>query len=71
MTIELVLYGSADLIPAAYALVHQHGIAFYDALYLALALQLDVPFITADRRLYQRIAQLPLVVWLGDYAPTL
>lgn len=70
LAIDLHLYGNPDLIPAAYGLVHQHGIAFYDALYLALAQQLDVPFLTADRRLYQRIQQLPKVIWLGDYAPT-
>jgi predicted nucleic acid-binding protein len=55
------------LIPAAHALVHQHGCAFYDALYLALADRTGLPFITADRRLHQRIGHLPNVVWLGDY----
>jgi predicted nucleic acid-binding protein len=57
------------LIPSAHALVHQHGCAFYDALYLALADRLQLPFITADRRLHQRIGHLPNVVWLGDYVP--
>jgi predicted nucleic acid-binding protein len=56
------------LILAAYPLVHQYGIAFYDALYLALSQQLDLPFITADGKLYQRLSQLPSVIWIGDYA---
>jgi len=56
-----------DLIPDAVDLVYQHGCAFYDALYLALAVRLSIPFVTADRRFYQRTAQLPEVVWLADY----
>ncbi len=48
------------------ALAHQHGCAFCDALYLALAQRLGIPFITADRRLHQRIGHLPDVVWLAD-----
>jgi predicted nucleic acid-binding protein len=66
---EITLYHTADLIIAALPLVYQHDIALYDAVYLALAQQLDVPLITADRRLHQRIRNLPAVVWLGDYAP--
>ena len=56
-----------ELIADAVSLVHQHGGAFCDALYLALAVRLSIPFITADRRFYQRTAQLPEVVWLADY----
>jgi predicted nucleic acid-binding protein len=55
------------LIPAAYALVHQHGCAFYGALYLALAEHPHIPFIMADGRLYQRIGHLPNAVWLGNF----
>jgi predicted nucleic acid-binding protein len=56
-----------ELISEAYPLVHQYGIAFYDALYLALAERLAIPLITADRRLYNRVRQLPSVIWIGDY----
>lgn len=59
--------GTDALIRAAFALVHQYRIAFYDALYLALAQDLDIPLITADRRFYQRVSQLPTMVWIGQY----
>ncbi len=51
----------------AYDLVHRHGIALYDALYLALSLRLQIPLMNADRRLQQRLGQLPNVVWIGHY----
>lgn len=58
------------LITGAYELVHQHGCALYDAYYLALAEQLSAPFLTADRKLYDRLRHLPYVVWPGDYTPS-
>lgn len=57
----------AGLLPAAFALVHRHGCALYDASYLALAQRLGIPFLTADRKLHRRIGHLPEVVWLADY----
>lgn len=59
--------GTDALIRAAFPLVHRHGIAYYDALYLALADNLGVPLITADRRFYQRVRTLPQVLWLSAY----
>ena len=56
------------LIVAAYALVHQYGIALYDGLYLALAQRLQRPLITADNRFYQRVRSLPSATWIGDYS---
>lgn len=58
---------SAELITSAYNLAIQHDCAIYDALYLALAEQLDIPFITADRKLHRRVYHLSYVIWLGDY----
>lgn len=58
-----------ELIVAAYSLVHQYRCSFYDALYVALALDLQLPLITADRKLYERIKELPGIIWLADYAP--
>ena len=56
-----------DIIATAFTLVHQHGCAFYDALYLALSQILGIPFITADRKFFQRLGHLPDVVWLADF----
>jgi predicted nucleic acid-binding protein len=67
LTLGIHTVGSDGLILSAFPLVHQHAIAFYDALYLALAKMLQIPFITADNRLYQRIAGLPGVIWISDY----
>ena len=56
-----------ELVMSAYELAHRHGCAFYDALYLALAEQLQLDLVVADHRLYQRVGQLPGVIWIGDY----
>lgn len=48
---------------------HRYGCALYDALYLALAQQLGLPFVTADAKLYRLIRARPEVVWIGDYPP--
>jgi predicted nucleic acid-binding protein len=58
-----------DLIQDAFPLLGQHNIAYYDALYLALANQRQAALITADNKLYQRIKGLPNVTWVGDYQP--
>ncbi|HLB12681.1 MAG TPA: type II toxin-antitoxin system VapC family toxin [Dehalococcoidia bacterium] len=69
LSLGLKTVDTAELISDAYLLVHRHDCAFYDALYLALAQILDAPLITADRKLYQRISELPKVIWIGDYSP--
>jgi predicted nucleic acid-binding protein len=67
LSLPLQSIDTDELILSAYPLVHRFGCAFYDALYLALSQSLHAPLITADRRFYQRIQQLPDIVWLGDY----
>lgn len=44
-------------------LAGRHGITVYDGAYVFLAQSLQVPLVTADRRLAQRCADLPFV-WL-------
>jgi predicted nucleic acid-binding protein len=52
------------------SLSDQIGISTYDALYLALAMKLDAPLITADRRLFEKAnAQKANILWIGDYPP--
>jgi len=58
---------SDDLIRLAFDLSQQYDCALYDGLYLALYQQLGIPLITADNALYQKIKQLPNVIWIADY----
>jgi predicted nucleic acid-binding protein len=68
LALDLSLTDDTALALDAFRLVHQHGIAYYDALYVALALRHGVPFVTADRKLHSRISQLPGVVWVTNWA---
>jgi predicted nucleic acid-binding protein len=68
LSVRMEVFRSRDLLLPAYHLVHEHGCVLYDALYLALALHLGIPLITADRRLYRRIERWPNLIWLGDYS---
>lgn len=68
LALALPTFRDDALIFAAMDLVYRHGCAFYDALYLALAEHLAIPFITADHKLYRRTRHLPLVKWIGDYS---
>lgn len=47
-----------------------YGITIYDSLYLALAVARDIAFVTADRKLLQKLSGDPnlmaLVRWVGD-----
>lgn len=67
LALPLQTMDANEHILSAYALVHQHGCAFYDALYLALSQAMSAPLITADRRFHLRVKSVPNVVWLGDY----
>ncbi|HJS85643.1 MAG TPA: type II toxin-antitoxin system VapC family toxin [Acetobacteraceae bacterium] len=45
------------------------SLTVYDGLYVALAAQLDLPFVTADRRLFEAVPRRPGAVdvrWIGD-----
>ena len=66
LALGLTTVGTDELILAGYPLVHQYAIALYDALYLALAFSMQCWFVTADRKLYQRISQSSAVVWISD-----
>lgn len=65
-TLPLARMDSAPLLPGALQASRTYDIAPYDALYLTAAERIGATFITADRRLYQRIQQLAYVRWLGD-----
>lgn len=69
LSLPLRTVNSADLLRAAYPLVHRYEIALYDALYVALAERLNIPFVLADQQLFERVGRLSGVQWLGDYRP--
>ncbi len=69
LNLPLPTFADAPLLTAGFLLARQYGIAFYDAVYLALAQREQVRLITADRKCYNRIAHLPDVLWLGDWQP--
>ncbi|HYB72755.1 MAG TPA: type II toxin-antitoxin system VapC family toxin [Candidatus Sulfotelmatobacter sp.] len=52
---------AAPLLKRAARLGRDYGLTFYDASFLALAVELDCPLITADRRLFDHVQALPRV----------
>lgn len=46
-----------------------YSITAYDASYLVLAENLDIPFVTADKKLYNSVKKVKWVKWLGDIKP--
>lgn len=71
LALGLTTISDNEVIHSAYGLVHQYDVAFYDALYLACAITLNCPLVTADYRFYQRIRTLPSALWIGDYGTTI
>jgi predicted nucleic acid-binding protein len=43
-----------------------YSITAYDASYLSLAENLDIPLVTADKKLYNSLKKIKRVKWLGD-----
>lgn len=60
---------TADLLADAYNLAITHRRTVYDSLYLALTIQEECQFVTADERLANAVgSSLPTVVWLGNWS---
>jgi len=57
---------ATPLLKRAVRLGREFGLTFYDASFLALALELDCPFVTADRHLFERTSRLPRVRHLSQ-----
>ncbi len=58
----------ADLLRRTARLGRELNITFYDASFIALAEQLDCTFVTADRKLHDRVSRLPRVRHLSAVA---
>ena len=61
---------SHELLPQAISIAIKHDRTVYDSIYLALAIQLGCPFVTADDRLANAVAaHIPNVIKLSDWTP--
>lgn len=68
---SLTLHPCRDLIAEAVRLASAYDRTVYDSLYLALAIRLDAPLVTADEKLFNAMARTPLagrVVWIAQAA---
>lgn len=52
---------------AAHEAAHAFALSFYDACFIALAQELDLPFVTADERLCRQVVALPFVEPLASF----
>lgn len=55
-----------EIINLAVTLAFEYNITVYDAFYVALAKDLELVFITADRRLCERVSNLNFVMFIGE-----
>jgi predicted nucleic acid-binding protein len=60
---------AVPLLKRAARLGRELALTFYDASFLALAVELDCPCITADRRLFERTGDIPRVRHLSRIGP--
>ena len=60
---------ATPLLKRALRLGRQFGLTFYDASFLALAVELDCPFVTADQRLFEHTHSLQRVRHLSHVGP--
>ena len=66
--LPFVLAQTADLLDEALRLAIAHERTVYDALYVALSVREQCPFVTADEKLVNAIsATFPNVVWVGNW----
>ena len=59
---------SIDLLLAedAFRFAREHDITFYDASFVALSYLLQASFITADKKLFAKVKNLPTAIFLGS-----
>ena len=68
-SIPIHSHPSGDLLDAAFYLANRNRRSIYDCIYLALAMLLDGRMVTADRRFYDGIHEVPErkhLIWMGD-----
>jgi predicted nucleic acid-binding protein len=67
LDLHLSILDEPALALTAFELTHEHGCAFYDAVYLAAAIRIGARLVVADRRFFTRVAGHPNIIWLGDF----
>ena len=69
-TLIFVLTSTADLLDVAYQLAVNHQRTVYDALYIALSIQEQCQFVTADEKLVNAVrAGYPNIIWVANWHP--
>jgi len=67
--LTFVLTSTADLLDEAYRLAVAHERTVYDAMYLALSVREQCPYVTADEKLVKAIrSAFPNVIWVADWS---
>ncbi|MBX3330541.1 MAG: type II toxin-antitoxin system VapC family toxin [Nitrospira sp.] len=64
-------HADETLVLAAFDLAHHTRQSLYDSLYLALAMQLNLTFLTADRKFYQALQHSEYhsrLLWIEDFS---
>lgn len=73
MQFPLVIHSSAELLADALEFAISYDRTAYDSLYVALAVKVQYPLITNDKRLVNAMSRTPLarqVRWIGDIPQT-
>lgn len=68
-SLTMQIHPAQPLLPLALELAIRFGRSIYDSIYLAVAVLRHCPLVTADRRLYDALAEGPLrshVLWVAD-----
>ena len=68
LSLAIMTLDADSLILDSYELSNRYGCTLYDALYLATAQSLSLPFVTADRPLYELVRQHVQILWIGSYS---
>jgi predicted nucleic acid-binding protein len=69
LALEISTVESQTILPRAYSLAQVFDRTVYDAIYIALAEEMEARFITADLRLYNAVnLSLGFVQYLGSYS---
>ncbi len=65
--LNLSVVATEDILTNAFDLAVEHNLTVYDACYVALASMLELPLLTADERLVNKMkGKTPDIRWIGD-----